>query len=53
MRPQVRAYTIKDYRNFKKDTGVASTKSTGKLGFDFDSEDYKEKVRIIFEIIYI
>jgi hypothetical protein len=40
----VKTYTLKDYRNFQKDTGISSTKSTGKLGFDYESEDYKDKV---------
>ena len=44
-KPAIKAYTIKDYRNFQKDTGIATTKTTGKLGFDFDNEEYKDKVK--------
>jgi len=43
-KPTFKQYTMSDYRNFKKDTGITSTKSTGKLGFDFDNELYKEKL---------
>jgi hypothetical protein len=49
LQKQVRAqpkkqYTLKDYRNFMKDT-LVTNKTTGKLGFDYDNEDYKDKVR--------
>jgi hypothetical protein len=43
-KPNIKTYTLKDYRQFKKDSGIPSTTSTGKLGFDFDSLNYKEKV---------
>jgi hypothetical protein len=50
-KPNIKTYTLKDYRQFKKDSGIPSTTSTGKLGFDFDSLNYKEKV--ILMLIYI
>ncbi len=49
-KPIIKTYTIKDYRTFKKDAIPASTSSTGKLGFDFESDHYKQKVHF-FSII--
>ncbi len=46
VKPVIKTYTIKDYRNFKKDAIPASTHSTGKLGFDYESDHYKHKVHI-------
>ena len=45
-KPIIKTYTIKDYRTFKKDAMPASTSSTGKLGFDFESDHYKQKVNL-------
>ena len=50
VKPVIKTYTIKDYRNFKKDAMPISTSSTGKLGFDFESDHYKHKV-ILLKII--
>jgi hypothetical protein len=43
-RPPIKTYTIKDYRNFKKDAPTNTNSNTGKLGFDYDNEYYKQKV---------
>lgn len=40
----VKPYTLKDYRNFKKDALLDSNTSTGKLGFDYDDPNYRKKV---------
>jgi hypothetical protein len=42
--PSVKPYTLKDYRQFKKDAMQDTHSSTGKLGFDYASDDYKKKV---------
>lgn len=43
-KPVIKTYTLKDYRNFKKDALPGTNTNTGKLGFDFESEQYKQKV---------
>lgn len=43
-KPLIKTYSIKDYRNFKKDAIPSTNSTTGKLGFDFDNEHYKHKV---------
>ena len=43
-RPVIKTYTLKDYRNFKKDAIPNSSTNTGKLGHDFENENYKHKV---------
>lgn len=48
-RPPIKTYTIKDYRNFKKDAPTNTNSNTGKLGFDYDNEYYKQKV---WEILF-
>jgi hypothetical protein len=45
-RPVIKTYTLKDYRNFKKDAIPGSSTNTGKLGPDFENEQYKLKVNI-------
>lgn len=50
-KPVIRTYTLKDYRNFKKDALPSTNTNTGKLGFDFESEDYKQKVK--FEKFFV
>lgn len=47
-RPVIKTYTLKDYRNFKKDAIPNSSTNTGKLGPDFESDIYKQKVIICF-----
>jgi hypothetical protein len=42
--PTIKPYTLKDYRRFKKDALIDTNTSTGKLGFDYDNENYKQKV---------
>ena len=42
-KPVIKTYTLKDYRNFKKDM-LLSNNNTGKLGPDFESEAYRQKV---------
>ncbi len=43
-RPVIKTYTLKDYRNFKKDAIPTSSTMTGKLGPDFENETYRQKV---------
>ena len=43
-RPVIKTYTLKDYRNFKKDAIPNSSTMTGKLGPDFENETYRQKV---------
>jgi len=47
-RPVIKTYTLKDYRNFKKDAIPGSSTNTGKLGPDFENEQYKLKVFACF-----
>ena len=43
-KPVIKTYTLKDYRNFKKDTLTTTNTNTGKLGFDYENENYKQRV---------
>ena len=43
-KPVIKTYTLKDYRNFKKDVNP----NTGRLGFDFENETYKKTVCLEF-----
>lgn len=43
-KPSVKKYTIKDYRNLKKEIEFKDAKDTGKLGFDAQNENYRKKV---------
>jgi hypothetical protein len=43
-KPAVKKYTIKDYRNLKKEIEIKAAKDTGKLGFDTQNENYQQKV---------
>ena len=43
-KPVIKTYTLKDYRNFKKDALPITNNTTGKLGFDYDNDHYKQKV---------
>lgn len=45
-KPQIKTYSIKDYRNFKKDAPPVTNVTTGKLGFDYDNENYKKRVSL-------
>ena len=40
----IKTYTLKDYRNYKKDALLNLANHTGKLGFDYESDAYKQKV---------
>jgi hypothetical protein len=44
-KPAVKKYTIKDYRNLKKEIEIKAAKDTGKLGFDPQNENYQQKVK--------
>ena len=46
-KPVIKTYTLKDYKNFKKDTMANTNTNTGKLGFDFENERYKQTVNFI------
>lgn len=43
-KPVIKTYTLKDYRNFKKDVVATSATNTGKLGFDYENDNYKKTV---------
>jgi hypothetical protein len=43
-KPVIKTYTLKDYKNFKKDTLTTTNTNTGKLGPDFENETYKQRV---------
>lgn len=43
-KPSFKSYTLKDYRNYKKDALLNVANHTGKLGFDYESDAYKQKV---------
>jgi len=43
-RPNFKTYSLKDYRTFKKDAIPNTNKTTGKLGFDYESDSYRQKV---------
>jgi hypothetical protein len=43
-KPVIKTYTLKDYRNFKKDINPTTATNTGRLGFDFENENYKKTV---------
>ena len=49
-KPGVKKYTIKDYRNLKKEIEIKEATDTGKLGFDAQNENYRRKVSIIMII---
>ncbi|CAF0932929.1 unnamed protein product [Brachionus calyciflorus] len=40
----LKTYSLKDYRNYKKDTLLNVANHTGKLGFDFENDAYKQKL---------
>jgi hypothetical protein len=42
--PTIKPYTLKDYRRFKKDALLDTNTSTGKLGFDYENQNYRQKV---------
>jgi hypothetical protein len=46
-KPVIKTYSIKDYRTFKKDALPTTNATTGKLGFDYDNDDYKKKVNAL------
>lgn len=46
-KPEIKKYTIQDYRNLKKGIELSAAKDTGKLGFDPSNEQYKQKVNIV------
>jgi len=50
-KPGVKKYTLKDYRNLKKDIEIKAAKDTGKLGFDPLNENYQQKVGYNFELV--
>lgn len=45
-KPSVKPHTLKDFRQYKRDNRLTHG-TTGKLGFDFDNEFYKEKVTFL------
>lgn len=45
-KPGVKKYTIKDYRNLKKEIEIKEATDTGKLGFDAQNENYRRKAEI-------
>lgn len=47
-KPSFKTYTLKDYRNYKKDALLNVANHTGKLGFDYESDAYKQKVILFF-----
>ncbi len=46
-KPEIKKYNIQDYRNLKKEIELSQKKDTGKLGFDFDNEAYRQKVSVL------
>jgi hypothetical protein len=44
-KPTIKPHTVKDFRQYKRNNRLTHG-TTGKLGFDFDNESYKEKVSV-------
>lgn len=44
-KPEIKKYTINDYRNLKKDLVCRAATDTGHLGFDPQNEDYKMRAQ--------
>lgn len=50
-KPNIKQYTIKDYRELKNNIEYKEQHDTGKLGFDPTNETYQKKVNIT--LIYV